>query len=141
MLTRTTCCSPGSPELERALSLTHTRLISLHGAKTYSACRMGEDEAHLDTDRDVREDSHVHLCSFYGLEFSLQRIVRRLQLLRRYPHTISLHPDSPLSIRKSSALRCAASGYRENTLVPLQELDGAWRELRTIAREDERRAK
>ena len=76
---------------------------------------------YFDTDGYVRENAHVHLCSFHLLYLALQNLLRALELFGRQPHAGTFYSEAIFTISNGGSLGRAANRYRNNTLMSFDE--------------------
>ena len=87
---------PSSPKLERAFPFTHTSFITLTSdserifLNTLTTTR-------LYTNWNIRKYSQIHLRPLNNLDFPLNHLLGRSQLLRTEPYAIPLDPNPPFS--------------------------------------------
>lgn len=91
-----------------------------------------ESFTHLDTNRNIREDSQPGLRALQNLQLPLDHLFHRRQLLRTKAHSISFDPQAPFTEREGGTLGRAADGDGDDALVSFDVFDLPRCELRAV---------
>lgn len=82
-----------------------------------------KQSTHLDTDRNIGENSQIDFCAFYDLYFALDHFLSGSKLLRAEADTHALYADTPFAVGKGCAFRRPANGNGDATFVSFDMLD------------------